>query len=525
MWSVCPASLVESHWQHTFGPRLQCATMRVPLDYDEPGSREIEVTLIRVRARDSPTRQGALFVNFGGPGVSPLGMLPDLALLLRLSPSEQDANIDRQRIPREFDLVAVVPRGLPGSAPFTCPQPLPIPAWLDSTVYLADWNWAGFVRDTRTFAEGCTAEPMHRHMGTYEHIRDMERARIALGEPRLNFYGVSYGTYVGASYAATFPTTTGRIVLDSVMDYSGTFESQFARHAPARHGLFKRLALERAVANPAYGLGTDQEAIMRRLTNMPSRLQGPWQAKVDSPARLAATLTLADWARDDMAGWQTDDWQALGDRLLTRAGTHRFSNDTAIDGEIRAAAIALASPLRAGPGARSDLSAYYAVVCGDTPWRKDIGDLRTMANTIAATYPTGGGAPVTVGLICRHWQSTPRPAASMASLAQAPAMLMLQAEFDPATPLEGALNAFDVSPGSRLVAVRGMYGHGVFGMSATPCAEQSVARFLLTGVLPTERFSYCDYVPSPAVRARRDEGEERTLHEVREDLRARLADS
>lgn len=526
-WTRCGPDHVDRMWIHAWGDRLQCGNMRAPLDYDDPASRDIDIGLVRVTAATQADRQGSLFTNFGGPGVSPQNLLAETAAMFQVASPSHPVDGLKRRIADQFDLVAVIPRGLKGSVPFSCAAPLGIPSWRDTTVYLADWNWAGFVRETRDFVTGCRDESLQGNIGTYAHVRDMERARVALGEPVLNYLGISYGTYVGASYAATFPATVGRFVLDSVMNYAGTFEQQLAVHAPAKHGLFRRTVLQPALANVAYGLGTSEDTVMQRLAAMPPRLQGPWQAKMESPAELAAMLVLADWVREEMATWtNAEAWDSLGSRLLPRIGIHRFSTDDAIDNAIRSAATALASPLRPSTATPRDLSMYYAVVCGDTPWRKTLTDLRAMANTIAARYPTGGGAPVTVGLVCHHWQATPRPAPPLTALAQARPMLLVQAEFDPSTPLEGALNAFDASPGSRIVVARGMRGHGVFGLSATPCVERSVGTFLLTGELPTERFNHCDYVPEDAhPRPTRDDHELPPAHELREHLRDALRDS
>jgi len=526
-WTRCASGDVEAIWIRAWGDRLQCGRMRAPLDYDNPTSRSIDIGLVRVTAAVPAQRQGAIFFNFGGPGLSPLNLLPETAALFQVASPSHPVDGDKRRIAERFDLVAVVPRGLKGGTMFSCPEPLGIPAWLDTTVYLADWNWAGFLRDTRSFAQSCSADATQWHMGTWQHVRDMERARVALGEPLMHYFGTSYGTYVGVSYAATYPTRTGRFVLDSVMDYSGSFEAQLGNHAPAKQRRFEQVVLRPAMANPAYGIGTDATHVMARFRAMPTRLQGPWQARVDSPAQLAAMLTLADWVRAEMATWtDTEAWEGLADRLLPRIAQHAFSADPTIDDQIRYAATRLASPLRASVHMPSDNSMYYATVCGDSSWHKQPGDLRRMANAIAARYPAGGGAPVTVGLICHYWRGAPRPAPPLAELTRARPMLMVQAEFDPATPLDGATNAFGVTPDARMVVARGMSGHGVFGLSATPCIERAVGRFLLTGELPADRLSECAFVPEdPHARPTRGTHDLPPAHQLRERLREALRDS
>jgi pimeloyl-ACP methyl ester carboxylesterase len=56
-------------------------------------------------------------------------------------------------------------------------------------------------------------------VGTRNVARDLEGIRIALGDPKLDYLGYSYGTVVGATYAQMFPATVGRLVLDGPPDY------------------------------------------------------------------------------------------------------------------------------------------------------------------------------------------------------------------------------------------------------------------------------------------------------------------
>jgi hypothetical protein len=49
-------------------PGLECATLKVPLDYDKPSGDSIDMALIKYPASD--TRSGAVLFNPGGPGGS-----------------------------------------------------------------------------------------------------------------------------------------------------------------------------------------------------------------------------------------------------------------------------------------------------------------------------------------------------------------------------------------------------------------------------------------------------------------------
>src|SRR5262245_24870407 len=78
-WSVSDAGTRSSRSPSAFagpglawvdcGERLQCARVRVPLNWDRPNGRKITLSVIRHLASRPEQRIGSLFVNFGGPGV------------------------------------------------------------------------------------------------------------------------------------------------------------------------------------------------------------------------------------------------------------------------------------------------------------------------------------------------------------------------------------------------------------------------------------------------------------------------
>ena len=55
-------------------------------------------------------------------------------------------------------------------------------------------------------------------MGTVEAVHDLDALRQAVGDDRLNFRGISYGTVIGSTYAALFPGRVRALVLDGNVD-------------------------------------------------------------------------------------------------------------------------------------------------------------------------------------------------------------------------------------------------------------------------------------------------------------------
>ena len=53
------------------------------------------------------------------------------------------------------------------------------------------------------------------HVKTVDTINDMESIRKALGKSQINFYGFSYGSYLGNTYANMFPKNVRALVIDA----------------------------------------------------------------------------------------------------------------------------------------------------------------------------------------------------------------------------------------------------------------------------------------------------------------------
>ena len=206
-WTSCRSDDIgNSPLAATLSERFQCATFAVPLDYDAP-SPDIQIKMIRSKARGtSAERIGSLFLNPGGPGGSGIEFLATASIVL---PST---------ILDKFDLVSFDPRGLGRSTPINClteseraaAESEPTPDDADAARKAAD-------EFAKKLAEGCAADndQLLHHMGTYEVVRDLDVMRRAVGDEKLNYLGVSYGTHIGGLYASTFPDSVRALVLDS----------------------------------------------------------------------------------------------------------------------------------------------------------------------------------------------------------------------------------------------------------------------------------------------------------------------
>lgn len=205
-WTPCPANPDDKTLDET---TLQCGKLRVPLDYSHPAGDTLDLALIREPAADPARRTGSLVVNPGGPGESGVSFVKD---------AHQDFE---GTLHARFDIVGFDPRGTGASSPVHCLSDQQRDA-LDQQDPPADPQARKAQRDQRDkdYAAACTAHSGKElaFVGTRDSARDMDVLRQALGEAKLDYLGISYGTYLGALYAEQFPGRTGRLVLDGAVD-------------------------------------------------------------------------------------------------------------------------------------------------------------------------------------------------------------------------------------------------------------------------------------------------------------------
>ncbi|QBR92600.1 alpha/beta hydrolase [Nocardioides euryhalodurans] len=187
----------------------ECARLTVPLDYDRPRGRTLELAVLRVPAQGE--RQGSLVVNPGGPGA------PGTTY------AAAGTRAFRQPLLDAFDIVGFDPRGTGASSPVDCVSDEQLDTYLAADPSPDDpAEEETFVDLVEAFGRGCVDDDaaLAAHVSTIEAARDMDVLRSALGHRRLDYFGASYGTKLGATYAELFPSQVGHFVLDGAVDVS-----------------------------------------------------------------------------------------------------------------------------------------------------------------------------------------------------------------------------------------------------------------------------------------------------------------
>ncbi len=261
--------------------RVDCARVRVPLDYDDPTGATIRLFLARHRAKASAAKIGTLFTNPGGPG----GSAAEFAAFA--------SGLFPQGVQDRFDIVGIDPRGIWRSTPSRCtstddPPPFPRVAYPLTRTQADRWiAFDSFLRDACAEHGNAVLD----HMSTADTARDMDLVRQALGEDRLSYYGISYGSYLGTTYAAMFPDRIRALVVDGVLDpvawatgrrdgqwrrdpFSGRLHSQTGAFESLRDAFAQCDAAGKQRCRLAGHAAGTWRRLLRRLEHGPVRVKG-----------------------------------------------------------------------------------------------------------------------------------------------------------------------------------------------------------------------------------------------------------
>ena len=191
------------------GAEWQCATMKAPLDWSKPKGDTLDIALIKAAASgDKKKRIGSLVFNFGGPGGSGVTTLPAFGE-------------DYAKLRTRYDLVSFDPRGVGASAGIRCEDDEQLDTYFQQDATPDDdTEKKKPVENVKSFNGGCekNAGSTLPHVRTTDAARDMDLMRQVLGDDKLHYFGISYGTELGGVYAHLFPKRVGRAVFDAVVD-------------------------------------------------------------------------------------------------------------------------------------------------------------------------------------------------------------------------------------------------------------------------------------------------------------------
>jgi pimeloyl-ACP methyl ester carboxylesterase len=439
--------------------RLQCAEIEVPLDYEAPGGETITISLLKVPAGSDDRRVGSLVVNPGGPGGSGI---------------EYAANASAYfgaELRQAFDIVGFDPRGVGESTPVDC---LPDEKLDEFVASDPDPDTPAEVEEAdqkiREFGEGCIQRSgdLASHVSTEEAARDIDIIRELLGDRRLSWFGASYGTFLGATYADLFPERVGRMVLDAALDPSLS-NLEMSRAQARGFEVALRAYVESCVDRGGCFLGSSVDAGTERIRQFLDDVEQRPISGTENRKLEVGNAVLGIWA----PLYNEDYWPLLDQALRT-----------GFDGDGRSLlALSDAYTSRSPSGyADNSLEALYAVNCLDRGDSIPSDEVAELVPEFEAASPTFG-AIFAYGLSsCAEWpvESTREPGPLTAEGAEP--ILVVGTTRDPATPLEWAESLARQLDSGILVA---RDGDGHTGYNAgNKCVDDIVESYLVSGEVP-----------------------------------------
>ncbi|MFI7285893.1 alpha/beta hydrolase [Streptomyces anulatus] len=460
------------------GKNLECATIKVPQEYSEPDGAQVPLAVMRHRATDPDHRIGSLVFNPGGPGVPATETLRNLPKFAGTPGAFSPKALAR------FDIIAMDPRGVGGSQAVRC---LTDKQRADAAGTAFDPATPGgktlprLLADATTFTNGCVKHQSKKFLAslsTDNVARDIDQVRSALGEDKITYYGLSYGTVVGPMYATLFPHRVRQMVIDAPVDTnlwfgdSLTFLDDVAMASEETlNAWFETCRTEGSAVCP-FGDGDPQAAFdalidtleAKPLKIAPAKGVSPG-GELDGAIALEAVRALAG----DQAAWPVLTSALLAAQDGNGAPLHSLWTSVTV------------SPF---PVPTAKFEAHTAVRCADWQTPTRIAAHKAAATKVVAKAERIGTRAAYSALNCALWPAPNKDRVTKPLTATgAPPTLVVGGRLDPVTPYHWAENMARTLDSAVLLTREGV-GHGFYGTG--PCVNAAVDAALIHGTLPAD---------------------------------------
>ncbi|MET8170266.1 alpha/beta fold hydrolase [Streptomyces sp. NPDC005329] len=466
-WKDCPApSQAEGGGSAPSplpdGDQWQCATMKVPRDWDDPKGDTIDIALIRARTSgDESHRIGSLIFNFGGPGGSGVSTLPAFGA-------------EYAALRTRYDLVSFDPRGVGRSAGVRCENDQQLDAYFqqDGTPDDAAERTA-LLDNTKDFNAACkkNSAKMLPNVRTTDAARDMDLMRHVLGDDRLYYFGISYGTELGGVYAHLFPKNVGRAVFDAVVDPTQTSEQGSLGQAEGFQLALDNFADDCTSKTEDCPVGDTAQDVKDRIAGLLKSLDGKPIPGI-FPRELTQSAATNGIAQ---ALYSKDFWEYL---------TEGLEQAYAGDGKI----LMLLSDLMNGRNENGEYSnitaANISINCADDKPRYSTAQVQQRLPEFRAASSVFGDFLAWGMVSCTDWPVAGAADHPDVSAPGSAPILVVGNTGDPATPYEGARKMVEaLGPGVGVELTYKGQGHGAYG-SKNKCVQTAVNGYLLNGKVP-----------------------------------------
>ena len=302
----------------------------------------------------------------------------------------------------------------------------------------------------------------------------MDVMRVLLGDRKLNFFGGSYGTFLGAIYADTFPKKVGRMVLDSAMSPNQTEVQEMSYDIQGFESSIDAF-IDWCVARSDCALGSDKAAARGQIADLLDTVE----QKGLTTRKPGLERIGEGWVAFSifMCLYSSQSWATLN-RGLAQA----FAGKGDI---LLAKGMSVVERNAAGHYADSTyLQAMLPVRCADWPRSPATPAMKAAQDKAKAAHPLWARMTGELYDNCKSWPTAGRtPKGSTLAVGAAP-ILVIGNERDPATPIGGTKQlAEDLASGVLLTSDHD--GHGTYFAGST-CVDSAVDGYLLEGTVPSD---------------------------------------
>jgi pimeloyl-ACP methyl ester carboxylesterase len=453
---------------------FECTDLRVPIDYADLTVGTFKLAVLRYKAQDQKNRIGSLIVNPGGPGGSGVDYAYNAEYVF-----DPDV-LDR------YDIVGFDPRGVDRSAPIECLTDEETDASYASDAKPdTEAELEKALADSEDFIKKCEEKnEFLTHYSTAESARDMDILRAALGDKKINFFGKSYGTYLGTLYAQFFPDKVGRMVLDGALDPNISILEQNISQAVGFDIALDAFLADCAKQDDCPLPANRQEATAAIIALFTTAATNPLprKTKVENDDRVATesliVLGTASALYDDADGWPKlrtaflEGQRGFGDTFLDLADQYsgRSSDGTYASNELDSGAI---------------------IDCLDWPDTRGIEKTKEDAKRFTDRAPVFGPYLAYTNIACKFLtpptkDKLSRTTNKITSIKTSP-ILVIGTTRDPATPYDWAVGLNKIFTTSKLISLDAD-GHTGQGRGSA-CVDNAVDSYLLQGKTPKKNLT------------------------------------
>ena len=443
----------EIRWTECDG--VQCGTLEVPFDYEDPTRGSFTLHVSKRPASNKEKRIGALLVNPGGPGFGGASLARDAEFYFT------------EDITDVFDVVGWDPRGTGETTPaidciddydnYFAYDPSP-----DNDAEQKEMEDSG-----RLFVEKCVEnnKEILPYISTVSSARDMDRIRAALGENTISYFGFSYGSELGATWATMFPTTVRAAVIDGATNPNLDYTEEGLQQAMGFERQLTAFLADCSARKSCefHNNGNAEaafDALLAQLDLAPLVVTSTRPAVNQGVALIAASyamysqsswetlaIALADAQKSDGAGLLD-----LYDSYYQRLPDGTFGNE---------------------------LEAFYAISCLDDPGPKSVAEADALRPEFLQIAPRLGDS-FAAGYVCVFWPTYDTVSIPITGKGAGP-IVVVGTTGDSATPIESTRAMADALEDGHLVTVT---AERHTGYGANNCVIEAVDTFLIEQKVP-----------------------------------------